>query len=387
MIEQTRGRRRRAMLLVAVVLGALNARAELEAEPVPNVASIATPYPDTYAVVHDMAFFNLIDSKFSLVDIESGRFKGMLSAGQFATLNLSNTRQEFYVGETVYSRGTRGERQDLVAIYDYAHLGLVAEVNLPPRRANTVVNLANARLTADERFLLVFMQNPGTSVAVIDLDSRAMVEEVATPGCALVYPTEKNSFFMLCGDGTMLTIELDEKGKAVHRESSKPFIDIDHDPLSEKSTNISGVWQFVSFHGQVQPIDARNAVPELGEPWWLTSDTERAANWRPAGWHWTAGHHSGLLWVGMTPDGYDGSHKDPAPQVWLFDANKHKRLAQFQLKSAAVSISVTQHEKPYLLVATADATLDVYDALSGEYLRSIYDLGATPYMVHPVSYR
>ena len=83
-------------------------RAELQPEPVPNVLSLATPYPDTYAVVHDFAFFNLIDSKFALVDIESRRFKGMLSAGQFATINLSNSRQEFYVGETLHSRGSRG---------------------------------------------------------------------------------------------------------------------------------------------------------------------------------------------------------------------------------------------------------------------------------------
>jgi methylamine dehydrogenase heavy chain len=192
---------------------------------------------------------------------------------------------------------------------------------------------------------------------------------------------------MLCGDGTMLTIQLDANGKSTSRTSSKSFIDIDNDPLSEKSAKAGSVWQFVSYLGKVQPIDARNAIPKLGRTWWLASPEERAANWRPAGWHWTAGHHTGLLWVGMTPDGYDGSHKDPAPQVWLFDAKKRKRLARIELKSAAVSISVTQHEKPYLLVATVDATLDVYDAMSGEYLRSIHDLGLTPYMVHPVSYR
>jgi methylamine dehydrogenase heavy chain len=376
-----------ATLVLAWVAAPNRLHAELQPEPIPNVASLATPYPDTYAVVHDLAFFNLIDSKFSLVDVETRRFKGMLSAGQFATLNLSNTREEFYVGETLHSRGSRGERQDFITVYDYANLDVVAEIELPPRRANTVVNLGSSRLTADERFLLVFMQNPGTSVAVIDLDSRTMVEEVAAPGCAMIYPTRESSFFMLCGDGTMLTVQLDDDGKATGRDSSKPFIDIDNDPLSEKSANAGGVWQFVSYRGEVRPIDARKAQPKLGISWWLTTTEERAANWRPAGWHGTAGHNSGLLWVAMTPDGYDGSHKDPAPQVWLFEADNRKRLAQFALKSPAVSISVTQHEKPYLLVATAEASLDVYDAMSGEYLRSIYELGATPYMVHPVSYR
>ncbi|HEY5680531.1 MAG TPA: amine dehydrogenase large subunit [Pseudomonadales bacterium] len=361
-------------------------RAELQPEPVPNVLSLATPYPDTYAVVHDFAFFNLIDSKFALVDIESRRFKGMLSAGQFATINLSNSRQEFYVGETLHSRGSRGQRQDVIAIYDFANLDVVAEVDLPPRRANTVINLGNSRLTEDERFLLVFMQNPGTSVAVIDLDSRKMVSEISTPGCALIYPTVERSFFMLCGDGRMLSITLDETGNPVSRKASEPFIDIDADPLSEKSAKAGGIWHFVSYRGQVQPIDARAAQPELMTTWWLATEKERAANWRPAGWHWTAGHKSGLLWVGMTPDGYDGSHKDPAPEIWLFDTGERERLARIELRAPAISISVTQHEKPYLLVASTEATLDVYDAMSGEYLRSIYDLGFTPYMVHPVSY-
>ena len=87
---------------------------------------LSTPYPTTYAMVHDMAFGSLIDSSFSLVDTETRRFKGMLSAGQFATLNHSLGRGEFYVGETIHSRGTRGKRQDLVAIYDFAHLAVAA---------------------------------------------------------------------------------------------------------------------------------------------------------------------------------------------------------------------------------------------------------------------
>ena len=374
-----------APVLSVLGLGSANpGLADLAPEPIPNVKAIATPYPGSYAMVHDFAFGSLIDSKFSLVDTETRRFVGMLSAGQFATVNHALGRQEFYVGETIHTRGTRGERQDIVAIYDFANLALVAEIDLPPRRANTVINKANSAVTADERFLLIWNQNPGTSVTVIDLDRREIVNEVPAPGCALVYPDAARGFMMLCGNGTLLNVKLDEAGQPSSTESSAPFNDIDADPLSEKASKINGIWHFVTYGGEVQPVDASAAEAVIGTRWWLTNTEERAQNWRPAGWHGTAGHDSGLLWVGMTPDGYPGSHKDPAPEIWLFDVETKARVARFDLRVPALSIGASAHDDPRLLVVNIEGQLDIYDGRSGAYLRSIGALGETPYMVHPI---
>ena len=371
-------------VLAAGLLGAAGAQAQLAPEPIPNVKTIETPYPDTYAVVHDLAFHSLIDSAFSLVDIETRRYVGMLSAGQFATLDYALGRQEFYVGETVHSRGVRGERQDILAIYDFANLGLAAEIDLPPRRANTVVNKGSSAVTGDERFLLIWNQNPATSVTVIDLDARAIVSEIPTPGCALVYPDAERGFIMLCGNGTLLSVRLDDEGQAAGKASSEPFNDIDADPLSEKASRIGSVWHFVTYGGEVQPVDVSAPEPTLGERWWLASAAERVNNWRPAGWHGTAGHDSGLLWVGMTPNGYQGSHKDPALEVWLFDAKAQKRLGRFPLQTPALSITATKHAQPRLLVVNIQGQLDVYDGKTGVHQRSIGALGDTPYMVHAI---
>ena len=372
-----------APALLALGLGGANpGLADLPPEPIPNVQTIATPYPSTYAMVHDFAFGSLIDSKFSLVDTETRRFIGMLSAGQFATVNYALGRQEFYVGETIHTRGTRGKRQDIVAIYDFANLALVAEIDLRPNRANTVINKANAAVTGDERFLLVWNQNPGTSVTVIDLDRREIVNEVPTPGCALVYPDAVRGFMMLCGNGALLNVKLDADGQPASTESSAPFNDIDADPLSEKASKVNGIWHFVTYAGEVQPVDAQGAEAVIGSRWWLASAEERAQNWRPAGWHGTAGHDSGLLWVGMTPNGYPGSHKDPAPEIWLFDVEAQARLARFNLRVPALSIGASAHEEPRLLVVNIEGQLDIYDGKSGAYLRTIGALGETPYMVH-----
>ncbi len=373
-----------AARLLLVLLAPFAAQAELQSEPIPNVVTLAVPYPETYAMVHDFAFGSLIDSSFALVDIETRRFKGMLSAGQFATLNHSIGRGEFYVGETIHSRGVRGERQDLVAIYDFANLALQAEVELPPRRANTVINLGNSALTADERFLLIWNQNPGTSVTVIDLDTRAVSGEIPTPGCALVYPDEAGGFVMLCGDGGLLAVSLDETGAEAGRWSSEAFNDIDNDPLSEKAAKVAGVWHFVTYGGEVQPIDVTGDRPRILERWWLTTDEERAGDWRPAGWHWTAGHDTGLLWVGMTPNGYPGSHKDPAPEVWRFDTRSGERTARFDLRVPALSFAATRGAEPNLLAVNIEGELDIYDGESGEWQRTVGALGDTPYMVHPV---
>ena len=351
----------------------------LPVESTRSVSKISTPYPSSYALVHDFGFGSLIDSAFSLVDVDDGRFKGMISAGNFATANISSTRQEIYVGETYYSRGTRGERSDLVTVYDMETLDRQAEIEIPKKRAGIVVQKSATAITASGKFFLVFNLTPGTSVSVVDLDTKTFVGEIQTPGCSLVYPTVEHNFFMLCGDGKLLHINLNDEGQVASQEKSEQFIDIDADPLSEKSSKVGSAWQFISYQGDVQPISSA-AVP--GKRWSVTSKRERRKNWRPAGWHWTAGHPDGRLWVAMTPNGYEGSHKDPATEVWLFDVAKQKRLARFEMNTMALSIDVTLEQEPRLLVVNVEGSLDVYNANNGDYQRSIHDLGASPYQVH-----
>jgi len=353
----------------------------LPAESTNSVATLSTPYPKSYALVHDFGFGSLIDSAYAVVDTETRKFKGMLSGGNFATANWSAERGEIYIGETYYSRGTRGTRSDLLSIYDMENLSLIKEVELPQKRAAIVVNKNSVAMTASGRFMLVFNLNPGTSVSVVDLDSREFVGEISTPGCSLIYPTQKHDFFMLCGDGSLLNLSLDNKGQEVSRKRSDPFIDIDNDPLSEKASQVGGDWHFISFKGDVQPVSSHSDGATPGASWSLTDKKERAANWRPGGWHWT-GANGNKLWVGMTPNGYDGSHKDPNTEVWLFDTVKKERLKRIKLKTSGLSIDVSLEDKPKLLVVNIEGALDIYDAQSGDYLRSIYDLGASPYQVH-----
>lgn len=359
-------------------------RAELPPEPIPNVMSLAVPYPDSYAVVHDFAFSGLIDSKFSLVDTRTQRFKGMMSAGQFATLDWSMQRRKFYVGETIHTRGSRGTRQDLITVYDFENLSVVKEIELPPRRMNVVVNESATAITPDDRFLLVFNLNPATSVTVVDLEQEAVVNEIQMPGCTLIYPQASGGYFSLCGNGGLMSIGMDAQGRETSRWSSPVFNDIDADPLSEKAALIGGVWYFITYAGEVQPVDTSVGEPAIMPRWWLTTEAEREANWRPAGWHGKAAHAQGMLWVAMSPDGYNGSHKDPAAEVWLFDVKSQQRKARIALKVPALSIAASDGAQPRLLVVNIEGSLDVYDGLSGAYIHSINAMGDTPYFVHAI---
>ncbi len=379
-----RARWRRALLAALALCWTPWVSAELQPEPIPNIEKLAVPYPPTYAIVHDFAFGSLIDSSFGLVDTSTRRFKGMFSAGQFATIDHSIARREFYIGETLHSHGSRGKRQDLITVYDFENLDVVKEIKLPPKRMNAVINESVTGITSNDKFLLVLNMNPATSVTVIDLNKHEIVAEIQIPGCSLLYPDMQGGFFTLCGNGGLVAIALDDAGQEAGRWSSDHFNDIDNDPISEKAARVKGVWQFVTYAGEVQPIDANGDKPALGERWWLATESERGDNWRPAGWHGRAGHDDGWLWVGMTPDGYNGSHKDPAPEVWLYDVAERKRVNRIALETPALSITVSKEAKPKLLVVNIAGSLDVYDAMSGDYIHSIHALGETPYMVHAV---
>ncbi len=376
---------------ISVILGGgllvvATASAELPVEPIPNVLKLDTPYPPTYAMVHDFSFEALLDARYSLVDVETRRYKGMLTAGQFANLNYSIARQKFYVGETIHTRLNRGDRQDLIAIYDFENLALQKEIEIPPKRMNVVVNLSASVITSDDQFLLVFNMNPATSVTVINLDEEEVVNEIQLPGCSLLYPDDSGGFFTLCGNGGLLHVNLNEDGSEASRWASKSFNDIDADPLSEKATKIGDTWYFVTYKGEVQPIEVSGKKPRLKRRWWIADKAEREANWRPAGWHGKA-TFGDQLFIGMTPNGYNGSHKDPATHVWQVDVDSKKIEQRIELKVMGLSIAATkggEDSPPRLLVVNIEGSLDVYDAASGEYLHSINQLGDTPYIVHPI---
>ena len=119
--------------------------------------------------------------------------------------------------------------------------------------------LAQARLTDDDRFLLIYNYTPAQSVTVVDVPARKFIGEVDTAGCALIYPTGPRGFFSLCGDGTALAVQLDDAGKAKSKTRTPKLFDAVKDPVTEKGVRAGNTWLFVTFSGEVVPIEATSA--------------------------------------------------------------------------------------------------------------------------------
>ncbi|MGP0054659.1 MAG: amine dehydrogenase large subunit [Steroidobacteraceae bacterium] len=370
-----------ASALTVWVLSVATARADLpsDVEQGPKVATLPVPASKHWVWVNDFVFPHMTDGSAYLVDGDTGRYLGTLSTGYgFAAVVLSSDGKIIYSPETYFSRGTRGTRTDVVTLYDPGTLGVIDEIQIPPRRSSNLPMTANAVLTDDDRFLMIYNFNPGQSVTVIDTKTRQVAGEIETPGCALEYPTGPRSFFTVCGDGSLLMVVLDEHG-AGQQKRTEPLLPMGADPVTERAVRIGKVWYFVSFDGRIYPVSVDAQHASVGAAWWLTSESERKAGWRPGGSQQLAVNvHNSRLYAIMHV-GDRETHKDPGKDVWVFDVSTHKRVQQIALKSLAGSIRLSSDDQPLMYSNFIGATdLDVYEASSGRFLRTVEHIGTSP---------
>src|SRR5262245_36405592 len=104
-----------SVLFVCGVLAAMRVFAQI---PEPTT-TLELPAPAPHWVwIDDDAFYMETDGRAYLVDADSGEMLGMLSTGlQFQNLQFPRAYDHIYSPETYYSRGTRGERTDVISIY------------------------------------------------------------------------------------------------------------------------------------------------------------------------------------------------------------------------------------------------------------------------------
>jgi methylamine dehydrogenase heavy chain len=368
-----------AVVLCALLAGPARAELPSDSERGPLVATLAVPASKHWVWVNDFVFPHMSDGMAYLIDGDSGRYLGTLSTGySFAHVLLSQDGKLIYSPETYFSRGTRGTRTDVVTLYDTGTLNAIGEIAIPPKRSSNLPMIANAVLTDDDRFLLIYNFNPAQSVTVVDTKLRKFVREIETPGCALVYPTGPRSFFSVCGDGSLSIANLDDSGGA-QQKRTQPLFNLADDPVTEKAVRIGRIWYFVSFDGRIYPLQVGPQQASMGPPWWLTTDAERKAGWRPGGIQQLAvNSQTSRLYAIMHRGGIE-THKDPGKDVWVFDLPTRQRVQQFALRKLASSIQLSSDAQPLLYSIFIDGTdLDIYDAASGKLLRTVEHVGTTP---------
>jgi methylamine dehydrogenase heavy chain len=366
-----------AAALLASLLAATAARAELQPETI-DVLTLPPGTPDRLYVM-DMTFEHMVDSRVAIIEGENLRYVGTVAP--VALQAVSPDRTEFYSVATYYTRLNRGDRTDQVDVYDARTLALLAEIPVPAKRAQAIPYQELLRTTADGRFLLLQNATPATSVSVVDLKARKFVAEIPTPGCWGVLPARNPlRFATVCGDGALMTVTLDAAGNEAGRERSASFFDADNDPIFIQSARSGDTLYLFSFAGRVFEANIEGDKPKLGKSWALAPDAEGAKRWRPGGLQPFVAHEpTGTLYVAMHSGGANGTHKNPAEEIWAVDLASRKLRGRVAADGVVLSINVTRDAAPrlYALDITKGGILQYATAPALKFVRRGDGFGRT----------
>jgi len=350
----------------------------LREESLPSVAKLPAVWPASWVTIHDFHFNAILDGRVAVVDTADPvqPLKGLVRAAQFANFLIAKDKGELYTSETFYTRLTRGERTDAITIWDAATLQPKGEIVLPGgKRQQSVTYPHLFQLTNGGQWALVANFTPAQSVTVVDLAGRKVLGEIDLPGCAQIYPTGTRGFTSLCADGSLFSVTLDAAGAVASSKSVPKVQDIDKQPLFGTPAMVGQTAWFVSFHGLIQGFDLSGDVAKpLPGAFSVGTADGGSPEWRPGGWQVINADTAGKLYVLMSPFGKEGSHKDGGSEVWVVDPAKKARTLRIPLKGQTLAIAVTKESTPHLVAAQASGAIDIYDAATGAFVRT---LGAT----------
>jgi methylamine dehydrogenase heavy chain len=317
-----------------------------------KVAVLPPPSPHWVLVYNLASLGSFAPSSVTIFDGDSQKLLGMLTGGLGSSFAIAPDRSAFYMSDTFYSRGSRGERTDVTTIYDAKTLLPKGEVVLPTKRQLTAQDNATSGVTPDGKLLLVANMTPATSATVVDIAKRKVLGEIEMTGCVEVLVTGNRQFVSLCGDGSMMTTNFDDHAKATSQKRTKaPFFNPDQDPVYALPAIIGKTAYFLSYGGKIYPVDLSTDPATPGEPWSLLSADEEKEKerWRPGGVQALAVHEkSGRIYVLMHQGG-EWSHKWPGVDVWVHDVKTRKRVQTIKLEQMADAIMTTPDDAPLLV--------------------------------------
>ena len=313
--------------------------------------------------VLDIAINHIADGKLHVVDADKMAYLGVIGTGFAGQIIQSADGKELIVATGYLSRGQRGERTDIIEVWDADTLTFKHEIPIPNKRAQALNYEGLLRLSADGRWLFLQNATPATSVTVVDMQARKTVGEVAMPGCWAVYPaaSKPNRFASLCGDGTIATVTLDDGGNVASRSTTQKVFDPDEDAWFMSGEQEGDLYHFVSFKGKLITVDVSGDTATAEAPWSLVPAADRKKGWRPGGYQPIA-VHGGRLYVAMHPGGAEGSHKNPAAEVWAFDLAKKRRLARMPGRNA-VALETSSDGSMLYALDPLKTEVVVYDRL------------------------
>jgi methylamine dehydrogenase heavy chain len=283
-------------------------------------------------------------------------YKGSMSSGAMGQMLLSRDGKTAYEASVFMKRVVYGEREMILQIYDVATLSLIKEIPLPPKLA-MVLNLESMLVqSADGRYVYVQNATPATSVTVVDVIAGKVTGEIPAPGCFGIYPSlEGDRFSAICGDGTFASYTLKADGASADRTQSKKIFDADKDPIFMPAARVGADLVFISYHGNIYRVTDSGSVVKLSDTYSVTAGV--TGGWAPGGTQLIAYNKANnVLFIAMHPNARDGSHKQPAKEVWAYNLTTKKILYRSPvdgitaLAASDTPVPVLYASKPKLLM-------------------------------------
>lgn len=317
----------------------------------------------------------------SIFDAGTGKMVGMIATSRDSDMAIDPAGRAYYVAETIWSKGNRGTRQDIVSVYDSKNLKLVTEIPTPGRLVIGGLK-TNFVLSDDGKTAYDYNFDPASSVNVIDLVKRKFVRAIELPGCASLIPNPGVGFSALCADGTLATVAI--KGATQDISRTEPFFDAAADPIWSNFAYDRKKKQAVllSYTGLVR-IATIGAKPTVSEPFSIqqaaglrVADTKPLdIAWYPGGGQVMALHRpSGMLWVLMHKGEY-WSHKEGAEEIWGIDLAAKKVVKRFPLEEKASNIEITQDDAAMIMVNSYKNDAWIIDSKTGEIKHTVKGAG------------
>jgi methylamine dehydrogenase heavy chain len=320
-----------------------------------------------------------------IVDADKGKMEGFVPRADWSNFAVDPAGKAFYVAESFWTRGTRGDRLDMVSVYDGSSLNLLSEIPIPGRLLSVPATQSFA-LSDSGHYAYAYSMAPAASVVVVDLQQRKTRGVVEIPGCALALPYGEHGFVSLCGDGSLAGFALDEKLKPTVTRTAPlfdPAVDPAFDTMALDGANHLAF--LVSYDGLVWRVRLQDH-PTADKPWSLqasagvrppppSTNTPGDVAWRPGGGQVVAYHApSHRLFVLMHP-GEAWSHKEPASELWVLDAETHTLLRRIDLRQPFTNVAVSQDKAPQLYLTGFSPDLTIMDPDTGKILRSVDHVG------------
>lgn len=357
-------RRRFGAALVALTLSVSSAFAQEPGipDPIPpehvTVETEIAPGPNLFVVspAWDGA------GSVTILSVDDLSYKGLFATGLNAQFFLAPDTTVGYAASVFPERITYGPIRAYLQRFDVATLATVQEIEVPPQMAQTQAQQPALVISRDGNWAYLQNATPATSVTVINMSTGDVASEIPNPGCWGIYLAPGGSkFSSLCGDGSMLTANLDSEGKLADQARSDRFFDIDAEPLFVHSQRVDGNLVFTTFNGKFVVVSDAGRTAEVVDSWSYTDGI--AGNWAPGGYEVLAYNQPNhVMFVTMHSGATDGSHKNGSEELWAIDM-RAKSVLYRSYAEHLTHIAVTgDAEAPVLFgVAGEDGSVNRYE--------------------------